>query len=84
MIPYLRFWLFGFEAVIETDEEPLPVEGEIWTRCETVALFVRRDPWGKEPRAFRWKYDGRPRFTLRMFGWSLELWRDYIDIYSPA
>jgi len=72
----LRIWKYGMELVLyKSDSWPTDESGPGWDRWETVFVSVRRmkkeERLVGEPRAYVWRYDGRPRLVAMAFGLRL-------------
>lgn len=63
-----------WRSQIDEPEEDSP---NVWTVWETVSFFIRRLPRSKgEPKIYKWRYDGRRRFTAYLGPYRIDLWRD--------
>jgi len=68
------------ERSIDEDEE-----GERWQRWETIFAVIKFGMPRRlgEPRFYKWRYDGRPRWNLSIGSTRIQWGCDHEDVYSP-
>jgi hypothetical protein len=68
------------ECSVDEDED-----GDRWQRWETIFAVIKFGLPRRlgEPRFYKWRYDGRPRWNLSLGSTRIQWGCDHEDIYSP-
>lgn len=80
-----RIWKFGAEIVLYKSYEDFDEDsGEKHERYETIFFSIRRvkNNWIKP--YYKWRYDGRPRFTFYIGEIQFNIGRFYLDFYADS